>query len=207
MKRAIIALALLAAVPAHAATYFIDIVRPVTVPGFIGPSPDFVQGTITTDCNNCVLVKSDILDWDLTIAAHSTPSASLNSNNSFILFGGSNQMIATPSGLFFEFVSGSTLTFDDTATNGGTTLQLFQASSGLPIIGWEIANGTGAFINPTNDLIGTAVPEPSTWALLLLGFMMLAVVTRRGMGPCAAREPTADGRKQQPVPAWSCGHE
>jgi hypothetical protein len=48
-----------------------------------------VQGTITTDCNNCVMVQSDIVDWNLTIAVHGSPSASLlgplSGNNSAIL--------------------------------------------------------------------------------------------------------------------------
>ena len=75
--------------------YDVDIVRPVNFPGFTGPSPDFVQGTITTDCNNCVMVQNDIVDWDLTIAVHGVPSGTLlgplSGNNSFVSLGGSNR--------------------------------------------------------------------------------------------------------------------
>jgi hypothetical protein len=166
--------------------YDVDISRPVNFPGFTGPSPDFVQGTITTDCNNCVMVKSDIVDWDLTIATHGgfsdTLLGPLSGNNSFIQFGGNNQMVATPVGLFFNFaVPGANLIFDDVATNGGTTLQLFQASNGQSIIGWA-TGGAGASINPTSDQIGTpasAVPEPSTWAMMLLGFAGLGFAFRQ----------------------------
>ena len=85
-------------------SYDVDIVRPINIPGFTGPSPDFVQGTITTDCNNCALVRSDIIDWNLIISTHGNPPGSilgpLSGNNSEILFAGTNDMVATPMGLF-----------------------------------------------------------------------------------------------------------
>jgi PEP-CTERM motif len=163
-------------------SYDVDIVRPVNFPGFTGPSPDFVQGTITTDCNNCVMVQSDIVDWDLIIATHAGPSGTLlgplSGNNSFVSLGGSNQMVATPLGLFFNFTQGN-LSFngivDPVSGISPGTLQFFQASNGAFIIGWG-ANGGSAFINPTSDQIGTpsAVPEPSTWAMMLIGFCGLS---------------------------------
>jgi hypothetical protein len=48
-------------------------------------------------------------------------------------------------------------------------------------INWSIQS-TDVFINPTTDQIGTAVsgaPEPSTWAMMLIGFAGLGFAFRQ----------------------------
>jgi hypothetical protein len=204
---------------AAAKTYLYDVEfsRPVTYPGWVGPTPDFLQGTIRTDCNNCVMLQSDIVDWNLTIAVHGLPSASLlgplSGNNSAITaFTGSTDMVATSVGLFFSFGTAGAAFF-----LGGTDGALFALAGGngyasVRGIEWGIDPSSDSFvigsppnigidpnfisvaIGPTSDQIGTAVigddhdhdhdlttgvPEPSTWAMMLLGFAGLGFLAHR----------------------------
>jgi hypothetical protein len=182
--------------------YDVDISRPVTDPGFVGPTPDWVRGTIRTDCNNCVMLQSDIVDWNLTIAVHGLPSASLlgplSGNNSAITaFTGSTDMVATSVGLFFNFGTLGAAFF-----LGGTDGALFALAGGngyasVRGIEWGIdpisdgyvigippdigvdTNLISVAIGPASDQIGTAVPEPSTWAMMLLGFAVLGFAAHR----------------------------
>jgi hypothetical protein len=188
---------------AGAATYVynVDISRPVTYPGWVGPSPDFVQGTITTDCNNCVMLQSDIVDWNLTIAVHGVPSTSLlgplSGSNSNVVMSGAADVVATSVGLFFNFSAPGEayLVFQDPTNNAFLQFDGPGANDfAYPdTISWGIFNQPTVWITPYSDQIGTAafgdhdhdhdptagVPEPSTWALMLLGFAGLAFLAHR----------------------------
>jgi hypothetical protein len=128
------------------------------------------------------MVQSDIVDWNLTIATHGMHSGTLlgplSGNNSFVQFGGNNFMVATPLGLFLAF-AGANLQFNSVDTNDITNLQFVENSNSQFIIGWQTGGVSAFIINPSSNQIGTAVPEPSTWAMMLIGFAGLGFAFRQ----------------------------
>jgi hypothetical protein len=59
----------------------------------------------------------------------------------------------------------------------------YSNATGDPMSNLFRSGGTGAYTTSTNGLVtrfsASAVPEPSTWALLLLGFFAIGTVMRR----------------------------
>jgi hypothetical protein len=135
------------------------------------PSGSFVQGTITTDCGNCILAASDIVDWNLAVAVNGQPTAWLAPSDSFLAYNGVDGLAATSSGLYYDFITfnNSQLTFENPTHLGGVVQLSWKTMS------WDIIDaGNGVNIITHDDLIGTAIPEPATWALMLSGFVMVA---------------------------------
>ena len=142
-----------------------------------------VTGFIETDGTIGVLNTSDILNWNLMLN---------NGTNTFDLLGplsGSNSveqvvgadLSATATQLLFDFSGGDGYMifqaptvgsgFNFWCAQGGTS---FQCSSEPPG-GTEIVNVFPVTSNQFTELsgtiaLGTAVPEPASWALLILGF-------------------------------------
>jgi hypothetical protein len=159
-------------------TYAIDFEQPAFLPGF--PVTNYVHGSITTDCNNCVLFPSDIVDWNLTLTIGQESSVLTHANSVFYP-GVPGTYVASPTGLYYDFHAFLP------GPSGFSTSAPIDVSSAPQIVfdegslGW--ATGTNFFMlydtpsYPPTDLIGTpiaAVPEPATWALMLLGFVMVA---------------------------------
>jgi hypothetical protein len=155
-------------------TYAIDL----EAPAFMGiPSNSFVQGTITTDCSPCIVGVSDIVDWNLSVAVIGQPTAYLSPGDSFVTFNSNNfgNLAAAPTGLYYDFItySGSQLTFENPTHLGGVVQLSWKTMS------WDIIDaGNGVNIITHDDFIGSAVPEPATWFLLLLGFAFVALASR-----------------------------
>jgi hypothetical protein len=144
-------------------------------------------GSITTDGNFGALLTSDILDWNITFTGVGSP-VTLNPTNSSI-----------PSGLFGLTATATTLSinFDDFNSffefitppcfpcavvewrglgNGGTFVEAANQSSDLSLFSSEPVNpqtGEQAIANVAS------VPEPSTWAMMILGFAGLGFTTYR----------------------------
>jgi len=153
-----------------------------------------VQLSITTDDTLGVLDEDNILDWTISMT---------NLGTTFTLFGpasGDNSRIQIEGNAFKA--TATNLTFDFNATNA---LVLFQ-STGL---GRELyclqgracfdSNGGAEFVSPVAGFTGSArlaksgeqfvasVPEPQSWALMLLGFGGLGAMLRsRRNGALAA---------------------
>jgi hypothetical protein len=87
--------------------------------------------------------------------------------------------VAVPTG----YVSGSPLS--DSATYAGQTFASLGATPGV----YEWTWGTGANQNFTLDIGASPVPEPSTWAMMLIGFAGLGYAGHRASRKSAA--PTA----------------
>ncbi len=145
-------------------------------PGFVGPISDFVQGTITTDCNNCITSASDIVDWNITVAVHGMPISILNTSNSLMKFSGVNDLVANPYALLFDFGMPSLYPMWFANATDGSILEFAPN-----LIAWQIGSTEAIIPGPANDAIGmavAAVPEPGTWVLLLLGVLAWQICTR-----------------------------
>jgi len=174
---------------ASAATYTYDIT------GF-GPEP--ASGDITTSCDNCVLNANDITAWSL--AGFSSKVA----GSTVVVIG--NGLVATPTGIFFNFNPGSTndALFSElpnpTPNSGNANPLSVEYTNSAPGYffhqGWvfvtntEGAYGTEGFGNANlGPLRSTAAPEidagtAASGITLLLGFLM--VLRGRRVTDCLA---------------------
>jgi hypothetical protein len=93
-----------------------------------------------------------------------------------------DSFLAVPAG----YVSDSPLS--DTSTYGGQTFATLEATPGR----YEWTWGTGANQNFTL-IIGTVVPEPSTWAMMVLGFAGLGFAGYRQRPALSIRQGRGEG--------------
>jgi PEP-CTERM motif len=140
-----------------------------------------LTGTIVTDGTIGTLTTADILDWSITVQIGAS-AAVISPANSVLSPIDSLGVTATPTQLIFDYdiFNG----YFDFSTPSDT--QAFW-------IGGSVTNGSiGGFIDSSeiagsfNDLNGsvviaqvTAVPEPSTWAMMILGFCGLGFMAYR----------------------------
>jgi len=162
--------------------------------------PSFIVGTITTDGNTTTpLTGSDITNWQINQTADTVhfPSGMNPSNSTLSLVSGA--LTATPTELLFNFsdVAPSKLEFASTAFPGNN-LQYCDATS--PCINQlgasDFSLAEYVFVAPgccstsaSSPLqsgiveIGAAtpgaVPEPSAWALMILGFAIVGGICYR----------------------------
>lgn len=174
------------AAPARAnITYTIN--QSSTTPEVSGePSPlsDTITGSITTDGTIGFLQTNNIVSYNLQLTdnLNSSYSIDLTPSNSTILEDTGNGLSASATGLSFAFGTPGALFGIQANSPGaysGYHYFCFQASGGPCANGETIvpdyysvdgvlASGLTTTI-PLNPVTG-GVPEPATWALLLLGF-------------------------------------
>jgi hypothetical protein len=111
----------------------------------------------------------------LNFGGGSPTDANSGNGDSVSIFGGINELVV-PAG----YVSDSALL--DTATYAGSTFSSLGVTPGT----YEWTWGSGANQNFTLQIGPPAVPEPSTWAMIALGFGFLGILgyrkTRGGFG-------------------------
>jgi hypothetical protein len=148
-----------------------------------------VTGSITTDGNLGILTQSDIIDFSLTLTDGSTSVTLLPPppwNAQVQLIG--SFLSATPTALQFDFGAlnpsdflTSHLEFKDPATN--QFVAYFHAGFGDPSSFQITANNVNNHIDYREGVqtIATiaSVPEPSTWAMMILGFAGVGAMTYR----------------------------
>jgi hypothetical protein len=138
-----------------------------------------VVGEITTDGHSGTLAAKDIVSFSLQITS-AGQTADLSSGDPVLVNG--NNFTATTSGLFFNFSSnsgGNLLLFN--MDNGGFNDVCFNdksesCSDNRSAVGLTVGDqDIGAnFISETGNFeigVAAAVPEPSTWAMMILGFL------------------------------------
>jgi hypothetical protein len=160
----------------------------------LGPT---AVGTITTDGQIGVLQTSNIIDFNITLTGPTSITDTLLgplSGSNYLQFGTDGQLnssafTATPTNLFFDFsatVGTPYLLFQGT---NGTLLCLAGApgncGEGPSAITVFVLGGSNLPISHSGIVeIATvtqtpAVPEPSTWAMMLLGFAGIGFMTYR----------------------------
>jgi PEP-CTERM motif len=156
----------------------------------LGPN---VAGTITTDGNTGILHTSDIVDFNITITNPAGPNTA-NLTRATISFYGTHAtttaFTATSAGLFFDF----------SATDVGGQLQYLIFDSGNylclnaaagncsgpnPSSVAIYVSGSDPLIPETGNVeiatvaVAGSVPEPSTWAMMILGFAGIGFMAYR----------------------------
>lgn len=153
-----------------------------------------VVGEITTDGHSGILAAKDIVSFSLQITS-AGQTATLSTGDPVLVNG--NNFTATTSGLFFNFSSnsgGNLLLYN--MDNGGFNDVCFNDKSascsdnrsaiGLTVgdqdIGPNFISETGTF----EFGVASAVPELSTWAMMILGFCGLGFMAHRRKNQMAA---------------------
>ena len=81
-----------------------------------------------------------------------------------------------------SFLDGTGVTFKTTANSGQNTITFFnQSNNGIYRVNTQ-SNGSSEYVNATSSVVA-AVPEPSTWAMMILGFLGLGFMAYRRKQP------------------------
>ncbi len=153
-----------------------------------------VIGTIKTNGTVGSLTQSDVLGFDLTVNGLGA-SVNLTQENSILINQGSN-FSATTDNLLFDYSGPSGfLLFQQEKfgtgmkyyCNSSVADTCFQGASAIP----EAFNDPSAQVEARvgQQIIGSvagAVPEPATWALMILGFGAVGCAMRRRTEPAAS---------------------
>lgn len=170
----------LSSVPASAAAIIYSVNQPV---GAVG----LVTGTITTDGSTGVIGAGNITAWNLNVAGNGA-STVLNNGNSNV-FGSGGALSATltqlsfnfsdsiPSYLLFQVNYSSGTQYFCAASTPFSSTPCYQGLSAVPVSyndpsAQYSGQGSEGFLSGSYT-IGTAVPEPATWAMMLVGFGMI----------------------------------
>jgi hypothetical protein len=169
--------------------YTIDVTSTIPeVMGELSPLSDTLSGTITTDGTIGALQSSDILSYNLELTDNLRPGydVDLTPANSGIVEDFGNGLTASATGLSFNFSDADAVFAIQGTTYGffsGYQYFCLQATSGPCVAGETIVpyyysvDGVSA-TGLTGTLPLNGVPEPATWAMMLLGFCGLGAVMR-----------------------------
>ena len=135
-------------------------------------------GQITTDGTIGALTAGNILNYNLTLGQGGIFNTVTPSNSTFKVVphevGQTADFTATTTGLFYDFASHN---YSNEVIIQGFTSSLLCLGNTLSALCNGAVVGTGGQgplpFHPASNLIGTvapAVPEPSTWAMMILGF-------------------------------------
>jgi PEP-CTERM motif len=165
------AAALAAAVsPAHATVYNVD--------RTIGSGS--VVGTITTDGATGTITFSDFTAWDLVLTGVGATATITNNDVGAAVWGEGLDITADATHVFFNFSAsdGGFLIFQDDKMSGNTywcvdsTSIACTANEAVVPQSFGDPSAQAATLSGNQAIASTAgaVPEPATWALMLLGF-------------------------------------
>jgi hypothetical protein len=183
MKSILVAGALALATPALAATYSLDFSQ-------IG-----LEGTIMTDGTQGALVPNDITNWNLTFHVpdwtRTDYDVTFTPANSYIGYPFGGDLTADAAGLHWNFSANDLNIFEMQPISSATCNCFFAFKTRYvdnpQVIAVNGPNFELSSVMPETNLIAASVPEPATWAMLLLGFAGLAVLQRNRR--CIIRAP------------------
>lgn len=183
--------------PASAITYYDYNVDFTITPNLGGPAVE-ITGSIQTNCDACVLNSTSyVAFWSLKGSDGSSISSSEPSAQIIISIPGpTNILQATPTGIY-TITNPSYGGYFELCGDANNCLSIgnnYNTIQPYPVfyLDW-IENGnttnidyrtpfngqSGDFVGPVVQLATAAVPEPSTWAMLLIGFAGMASMAYR----------------------------
>jgi hypothetical protein len=143
----------------------------------LGSGANSVVGEITTDAHTGTLTARDIVSFSLQITS-AGQTATLSSGATVLV--DDKDLTATASGLFFNFGSNSGGNFMLYSQAGGFNYVCFNdkvgsCSENPSSVGLNVGDQSinTNFISETGNFefgVTSVVPEPSTWAMMILGF-------------------------------------
>jgi hypothetical protein len=168
--------AVLAASPAAAIVYTIN----------VGDSTLGAVGFIETDGTIGTIAEANIVDWQFDLADNGVDFTLNGAANSGKLVLGTD-LSATATGLFFNFSGAGAALFQNPNIGSGINFICFTGNVGCGGGQFRISISTNTFgegiAQSGVQQIGTtgtaAVPEPSSWAMLIAGFGLVGAVARR----------------------------
>ena len=148
-----------------------------------------VVGSITTDGATGVLTGADVVAWNLTLNAPGPSYTIANTDVGAVNFVVGSDFTATATNLFFNFggLDGGALGFQDFAFSGqhywcNNTSWFACIAGGSTVAPISVFASYQFAPESGNQVIGAVasrgVPEPATWAMMLLGFGGLGVALR-----------------------------
>jgi PEP-CTERM motif len=149
-----------------------------------------VYGTITTDGATGTLSSSDFVSWNLELVGLGASYHITNLDSGAVVWGDTeSDVTATLADLYFNFSGGvgGYLVFQDGYKSGMhyycDSDGLTQCLAGESDVPQAYNDGTQQIVEMTGNqvigVVGGAIPEPSTWVLMLLGFGGLAFAARQ----------------------------
>jgi hypothetical protein len=157
----------------------------IETPDFNGvPGPQFPGSNSGIPSNGYVIVGLTVFNYTGTVVEYTIPTTGFYFVAAVGAQGGSGFL----TGGFGAGVGGSVF------LDMGTELDIVVGGAGFDDFGTQLlgGGGGGSFVwdpvaLPTQPAVTAAVPEPSTWAMMLIGFGGLGVLGWRGSRKTAAR--------------------
>jgi hypothetical protein len=151
-----------------------------------------VKGTLTTDGTLGGIIAPDFVAWDLTVTGKGGSTFDLVNGKSGVFTQGSD-LFATATQITFDFSGGDNGYFlvQESFGNGlhywCNSTYYGTCNQGKSAVPDAYNSPSAVFVNESGvQVIAGGVPEPSTWALMLLGFAGLGYTGYR-----QARKPSA----------------
>jgi len=155
-----------------------------------------ITGSIVTSCdNNCLLGTVNTFDGtnagNVVSWSFSDGTTTLSSGGTNKFFAGSGLFLeATPTGIVDQNVTGGQNTFSAVfqTSNMSEYVEFYNTASpaGKDTIYVHFPDGSENTTFTGPETIATAVPEPSTWAMMILGFCGLGFMAYRRKNQTAA---------------------
>jgi PEP-CTERM motif len=146
------------------------------------------SGTITTDGTIGTLSQANISDFSITLSGDGNPVVLTPSDASVYLY--ASALSATQSQLLFNFdASLGDFAFTGTPPGGSYSyLDIGIQHGGQGPTDYEaiLLSTEQSIPESGQQVIATAVPEPSTWAMMLLGFAGLGFMACRRRGKASS---------------------
>ena len=153
----------------------------------VGANGSFVHGSITTNGALGTVTGTDILDWRLKLNDGATTMLLTGGAKANSLVYAGSVFLGSTTDLSFDFSGKDAVLFQYGSMGLGLNFwcldSLTHACSGVASSSSWVTDGTNAAVVFQEGVVSigrvTAVPEPSTYAMFLLGMAMLGVIKRR----------------------------
>ena len=144
-----------------------------------------VDLSLTTDGVTGVVNQGDILSWNIAITDVAGSADLTPADSQFGILGNAGDMTATPTALTFNFSGGNGIwLWEQTTIGDGGPYYCIDGTGACDFTSeeastqWGEADQVGQFVEGSQVIATAGVPEPATWAMMLVGFGGLGMAMR-----------------------------